>query len=291
MEEGSLRCDANISIRPGGTTGLGTKTELKNMNSFHGVEKALEYEIARQKDAVGNNEKIIQQSLLWDSKNMIATPMRSKENAHDYRYFPEPDLIPLAISEEWKKDIKESLPELPAQKQNRFETQYHLRPYDCMVLCDNRALADFFENTVSLFPDGITVSKWIQTEILRIAKDKKCKLQDLKITPEKLSSLLKLVKDGVINANAAKDILSEMEATDKAPHIIIKEKGLAQISDEDTIAEKIQVILAKNPEEVKAYKAGKEKLWGFFIGQVMKETKGKGNPALINKILKEKFGQ
>lgn len=290
MEEGSLRCDANISIRPKGTTGLGTKTELKNMNSFHGVQKALEYEIARQIDAVSHNEKIIQQTLLWDAKKNVALPMRSKEDAHDYRYFPEPDLIPLTLEEKWIKEIEKNLPELPAQKRKRFQKQYSLRAYDCEVLCGSRFLADFFEDTVKIFSDSKMVSNWIQTEILRIAKEKKCEPNQLKSTPKKLASLLQLVKDQTVNQSAAKEILDEVEATDQDPLQIIQRKGLAQISDEKTIEQQIESILAKNPQEVAAYKAGKEKLWGFFVGQVMKETKGKANPAVINKILKEKIG-
>ncbi len=289
MEEGSLRCDANISLRPAGQKELGTKTELKNMNSFHGVEKALEYEIKRQTKALDNGESIVQQTLLWDTKNNMALPMRTKEEAHDYRYFPEPDLMPLVVSKEWINQIKEKLPELPTKRQKRFMEQYSLNEYDSMVLTSSKEIADYFENTAKKVNNYKLISNWIQTEILRLCKEKKCNINELTTTNENFISILNLLIKETINQTTAKEVISEVEETGNAPEDIIKSKGLAQISGEDAISDIIDNIIKDNPNEVKSYKDGKHKLIGFFVGEVMKKTKGKANPKTANKILTKKL--
>ncbi|HUI91966.1 MAG TPA: Asp-tRNA(Asn)/Glu-tRNA(Gln) amidotransferase subunit GatB [Chitinivibrionales bacterium] len=295
MEEGSLRCDANISIRPKGEAALGTKTELKNMNTFRGVEKALEYEALRQKDAVMHGEKIEQQTYLWDPNKNQTVAMRTKESAHDYRYFPEPDLLPLMVSDEWIDEIRKTLPELPKQKRQRFIEEYGITPYMADVVTTTPAPSGFFENTVHQFKsqsreDNQLIANWIMGEALRVVKEKKMEINRLKVTPEKLATILRLVKDNVISANAAKKVFDLVESTGKDPETIIEEQGLKQISDSGELEKIVNEVVAGNPREAARFKAGETKLAGFFVGQVMKATKGKGNPKEINRLVAKVLG-
>lgn len=283
MEEGSLRCDANVSIKPIGQTKLGIKTEVKNMNSFKAVEKALTYEIERQ---IKVNGEIIQETRLWDEKKQITTPMRTKEKAHDYRYFPEPDLVPLEVSQEWINEIKTTIPELPQAKRKRFIEEYGLPPYDAGVLTATKQLAEFFERTTKLYPNPKIVSNWIMTEVLAISN---LEITQSKLTPTHLAEMLKLIDKGTISGKIGKEIFPEIFKTGKMPNEIIQEKGLIQITDEDEIVKIIDKVIAENPKAVEEYKAGKKQILGFLVGQVMKQTKGKANPKLTNIVLQEKL--
>ena len=290
MEEGSLRCDANISIRPKGETKLGTKTELKNMNTFRGVEKALEYEALRQKDALLSGEKIVQQTYLWDPNKNRTVAMRSKEDAHDYRYFPEPDLLPLVVESDWIETIKKDMPELPAQKRERFISKYGITPYMAEVVTSSLATSNYVEATLDNFhpessKDNQLIANWIMGEALRVVNEKKIGIDQLKVTPQRLAKLLDLVRKNVISANAAKKVFDLVEAQDKDPAVVVEEQGLRQISDTGELEKIVADILAKNAKEAARFKAGETKLMGFFVGEVMKATKGKGNPKEINKLV------
>ena len=287
MEEGSLRCDANISLRSKGEKKLGTKTELKNMNSFRNVQKAIEYEIKRQTHILDNDEKVIQQTRLWDTSNNETIPMRTKEEAHDYRYFPDPDLVPIVVNDKWIEKIRKDLPELPDEKRKRFVKQYKIPEYDAGVLTSSRPLADYYEQCVEMFPHPKTTSNWIMSDILRVLKRDDKEIMDCPVTPKHLTDMLKMIENRTISSKIAKTVFEEMYSSGIPPVEIVKKKGLVQISDEDSILKIIQDVLNKNQVEVEAYRNGKTKLLGFFVGQVMKETQGKANPALVNKLLKE----
>ncbi|MEW6661045.1 MAG: Asp-tRNA(Asn)/Glu-tRNA(Gln) amidotransferase subunit GatB [Bacillota bacterium] len=290
MEEGSLRCDANISVMPVGSTKFGTKTEIKNMNSFRAVQRALEYEIKRQIDEIESGGRIIQETRSWDENKGITFSMRSKEQAHDYRYFPDPDLVPLAIDEDWVEKIRQSLPELPQTKKERLIRDYGLPAYDAGVITSSKALADFFDKSVAFYPDAKTVSNWVMGELLRLLNANNMEIEQAKITPQGLAEMLKLIESGTISGKLAKTIFEEMFASGKKPADIIHEKGLTQISDAGEIAVVVDRVLAANPSVVEDYKAGKEKALGFLVGQVMRETRGKANPAMVNQLLKEHLG-
>ncbi|MEE9165670.1 MAG: Asp-tRNA(Asn)/Glu-tRNA(Gln) amidotransferase subunit GatB [Nitrospinota bacterium] len=287
MEEGSLRCDANISLRPEGEKKLGTKTELKNMNSFRNVQRAIEYEIKRQTHILDNCEKVIQQTRLWDTGKNETIPMRTKEEAHDYRYFPDPDLVPIVVNDEWIKKIRKDLPELPDEKRKRFVKQYKIPEYDAGVLTSSRPLADYYEQCVEMFSQPKTTSNWIMGDILRVLKTDDKEIMDCPVTPKHLTDMLKMIENRTISSKIAKTVFEEMYSSGIPPVEIVKKKGLVQISDEDSILRIIQDILNKNQAEVEAYRNGKTKLLGFFVGQVMKATRGKANPALVNKLLKK----
>jgi aspartyl-tRNA(Asn)/glutamyl-tRNA(Gln) amidotransferase subunit B len=287
MEEGSFRCDANISVRPIGVNTLGTRTELKNMNSFKHVENALACEIERQGSLIEDGKEVVQETRLWDPAKGITVSMRSKEEAHDYRYFPDPDLLPLVIDEQWVEEIRRSLPELPAAKKSRFITDYDLPSYDAELLTGSRALADYFEACVNHFREPKTVSNWVKGSLLAALNAENKTIEQTPVTPERLAELLRLIDTGVISGKLAKTVFDEMVSSGKAPEAIVREKGLVQISDTDAIAEVIQQVLAGHPKEVSDYKGGKTKLLGFFVGQVMKATRGKANPKMVNEILKE----
>ncbi len=289
MEEGSLRCDANISIRPKGAEKFGTRCELKNMNSFRGVERALNYEIERQARILDSGGTIVQQTLLWDEKANVSMPMRSKEESHDYRYFPEPDLLYLDIGADWIEQIKSSMPELPLQRRLRFVEQYGLPAYDADVLTSSRSLADYFEAAAAVSADPKLTSNWIMTELMREIKE--TEISKIKITPENLGELLLMIKSGEISGKIAKDVFAEMVVSGKQPKAIVAGSGLTQISDESYIAQIIDRVISADPDNVKKYLSGKEGLFGFFVGQVMKETGGKANPTLVNKLLKAAFGR
>ena len=287
MEEGSLRCDANISLRSKGEKKLGTKTELKNMNSFRNVQKAIEYEIKRQTHILDNDEKVIQQTRLWDTSNNETIPMRTKEEAHDYRYFPDPDLVPIVVNDKWIEKIRKDLPELPDEKRKRFVKQYKIPEYDAGVLTSSRPLADYYEQCLEMFPHPKSTSNWIMSDILRVLKRDDKEIMDCPVTPKHLTDMLKMIENRTISSKIAKTVFEEMYSSGIPPVEIVKKKGLVQISDEDSILKIIQDVLNKNQVEVEAYRNGKTKLLGFFVGQVMKETQGKANPALVNKLLKE----
>jgi aspartyl-tRNA(Asn)/glutamyl-tRNA(Gln) amidotransferase subunit B len=289
MEEGSLRCDANISIRPVGAEKFGTKTELKNMNSFRNVEKAIEFEINRQIQLVETGGKVVQQTLLWDATNGKVAPMRSKEEAHDYRYFPEPDLAPLRVAEQWREEIRVALPELPMARRNRFVEQLGLPKYDADVLTDEKGIADYFEAAAKLVYDAKLASNWIMGEVLRVLKEKKIDITQFPIKPDALAELLNLIAGGTISGKIAKDVFEEMLVTGKSAQAIVVEKGLTQVSDTGIIEKAIDEVIAANPKEVERYRNGEEKVFGFLIGQVMKATRGKANPKVANEVLKRKL--
>jgi aspartyl-tRNA(Asn)/glutamyl-tRNA(Gln) amidotransferase subunit B len=290
MEEGSLRCDANVSIRPRGQTAFGTRTELKNMNSFRHVEKALDYEIERQIELSTTGEAVVQETRLWDPQRSITVSMRGKEEAHDYRYFPDPDLIPLVIDPEWVEQVGESLPELPMEKRKRFVQEYQIPEYDAGVLTSSRALADYYEACVREFPEPKTVSNWVMGELLGALHRDGKEITDSAVSPSLLGGMLQLVKDGTISGKIAKTVFEEMYRTGKNASRVVKEKGLVQVTDQGAIEETIGRVLEANPDLVEAYQRGREKLFGFFVGQVMKETRGKANPQLVNELLKKKLG-
>jgi aspartyl-tRNA(Asn)/glutamyl-tRNA(Gln) amidotransferase subunit B len=287
MEEGSFRCDANISLRPKGSEKFGTKTELKNMNSFRNVQKALEYEIKRQKEVLEEGGTIIQETRLWNADRGITESMRSKEEAHDYRYFPDPDLLPLIIDDEWIKEIKKGLPELPYEKESRFINEYKISKEDAEVLVSSKKLADFFEQTVKLCNEPSVASNWIRVELLGSLNYEGKTIDECKLTPEHMGNLIKLIKNGSISGKIAKNVFREMYSSLKMPDIIVKEKGLVQISDESQLKNIIQEIIEKSQTQVEQYRSGKTKVFGFFVGQVMKATKGQANPQIVNKILKK----
>ncbi len=285
MEEGSLRCDANISIRPLGSDTFGTKVELKNMNSFKHVQKALEYEIRRQTALYLDGKEIVQETRLFDVAKGVTMPMRGKEEAHDYRYFPDPDLVPVEIDTSWIDAVRSELPELPDAKKKRFIEEYGLPPYDAEVITASRPLAEFFEACVKVFPKPKMVSNWVMTEVLRELNREGKEINETKLSPELLAELLRLVDENVISTTAAKKIFPEVYASGRSPKEIVEEKGLKQESDEQALLEICEKVVAAHPKEVEKYRSGKKGVIGFFVGQVMRETKGKANPKIVNQIL------
>lgn len=290
MEEGSFRCDANISLRPIGTQTLGVKTELKNMNSFRNVQRALDFEIRRQRALLERNEPVVQETRLWDAGRNVTQSMRSKEEAHDYRYFPDPDLVPVVVDENWVESVRAVLPELPDAKRERFIAEYNLPLYDAQVLTSSKALATYFETVVKAFPQPKAVSNWMMSELLKQLKRDDREIEVCPVPPENLAELLQLLDTGVISGKIAKTVFEEMYSSGKQAKTIVEEKGLTQMKDEGTIESTIDEVLAENPKEVELYRSGKEKLFGFFVGQVMRKTKGKANPQLVNDILRSKLG-
>lgn len=287
MEEGSLRCDANISVRLKGETKFGVKTEVKNMNSFRNVERAIDFEVKRQIEMIEDGEKVVQQTLLWNADTNEAFPMRSKEEAHDYRYFPDPDLLPVIIDEKWKSEIAKSLPELPDAKQKRFISDYSLSVYDSEILTQSKSLAEYYEKVVSVTDDYKTACNWVTSEVLAVINEKKIDISDFTLTPLNLGKLINLIKNETISGKIAKDIFPEMIENNSDPEQIVKDKNLVQISNISEIESIISKIISANPSQVEEYKAGKEKVFGFFVGQVMKESKGKANPKIVNEILRK----
>lgn len=290
LEEGSFRCDANVSVMPKGSTTFGQRCELKNLNSFRFLKQAIEYEIARQVDVIESGGKVVQETRLWDVNKGVTRSMRSKEEAHDYRYFPEPDLPPLRVSAEAIDAAAQALPELPRAKLQRFTSQYGLPAYDARILTAERPMADYFEACAGHYKDYKKLSNWFLGELMRLLKEEGTPLSALRFTPAQLGELLGAVDQGTVSANAGKDVLGEMFRTGKAPADIIAEKGLAQVSDTGAIEAVVDDILAKNAGEIEKYRAGKKQVFGFFVGQVMRAMKGKGNPALVNELLKKKLG-
>jgi aspartyl-tRNA(Asn)/glutamyl-tRNA(Gln) amidotransferase subunit B len=291
LEEGSFRCDANVSIRPQGSSGLGTRTELKNLNSFRFVEKAIEHEIDRQKDVLTDGGAIVQETRLWDPATGRTVSMRGKEEAHDYRYFPDPDLLPLVIDADWIEAVRRLLPELPEARRARFAAQYGLPDYDAGVLTADRELADYFEACLEAFPQPKPVSNWIMGPLLGLLNAGGTPIDRAPITPAALADLLKLVDSGAISVKTAKNVFEEMAASGKTAAAIVAEKGLSQISDTGAIEAVVQDVLDRNPKEVAAYRGGKTKLMGFFVGEVMKATRGQANPKAVNELLRQKLNR
>jgi len=289
MEEGNFRCDANVSVRPKGQKEFGTRAELKNMNSFRHVEKALEYEIKRQIGILEDREKVVQETRLWDATEGITVSMRGKEEAHDYRYFPDPDLVPLRIDEPWIEEIRKSLPELPIQKRERFVKEYQIPEYDAEILTSTKPLSLFFEEATRLFPEPKTVSNWMMGDLLRELKRDEREIDQCPITPQHLAEMLSIIKEGTISGKIAKDVFEEMYRSGERPGKIVRDKGWTQILDTGEIERAIKRAMEANPKLVEDYRKGKEKLFGFFVGEVMKETKGKANPKLLNELLGKKL--
>jgi aspartyl-tRNA(Asn)/glutamyl-tRNA(Gln) amidotransferase subunit B len=292
MEQGSLRCEPNLSLRPIGQQTLGTKVELKNINSFKFVKDAIEYEIKRQTKVLNEGGKIHQETRLWDPDKGQTATMRSKEEAHDYRYFPDPDLVPLNLAADWIEELRKTLPELPAARQKRFVTDYGLPEYDAGVLTNSRALADYFEACVKLFDQPKTVSNWMMGELLRELNNSGTPVTASPVGPERLVSLLQLVEKGTISLKVAREIFPEVyssAASGKTPEQIVHERGLAQVSDEGALKKIIDEVMAKNQAQVAQYRGGKEQVFGFFVGQVLKASGGKANPGKVNELLKRKL--
>lgn len=284
MEEGSFRCDANISLRPVGQEKLGTRTELKNMNSFRNVQKALDYEIRRQRSVLEKGGEVVQETRLWDPQGGKTSSMRGKEEAHDYRYFPDPDLLPLIVDEAWVERVRADLPELPEAKRDRFMDQYQLPAYDAGVLTATRALADYYEEVVAAGAPAKAASNLVMSELLGALHAQGKEITESPITPKNLADLVKMTEDGSISGKMAKDIFAEMFTTKKPAADIVEEKGLKQISDQGELEAVLKKVFIENPRQVEQFKAGKDKLMGFFVGQAMKATKGQANPKLVNEL-------
>ena len=291
MEEGSLRCEPNLSLRPVGQKEFGTRVELKNINSFRFVQKAMEYELRRQEKVLREGGRVVQETRLWNTEKEITVVMRSKEEAHDYRYFPEPDLVPLMIPADRVEEIRKTLPELPDAKRERFAREYGIPVYDAEVLTISKDLAHYFEACVAVYPQPKTVSNWIMTELLRELNNSGREIADCPIPPERFAGLLKLIDDGTISGKIAKMVFEEMVRTGRSPEEIVKEKGLVQISDAGAIEVLIDDVLAAHPNERESYRQGKSQLLGFFVGQVMKRSQGKANPGKVNERLKTKLDE
>jgi len=291
MEEGSFRCDANVSIRPKGAAVFGTRAELKNLNSFKHVEKALAYEIERQREILSEGGRVAQETRLWDPDKNRTTSMRGKEEAHDYRYFPDPDLLPLQIDSDWIEAVRKTLPELPTEKKVRFKEQYELPGYDADLLSSSRELAEYFEDCVRLFPQPKMVSNWVMGPLLGLLNSQGKTIEQAPVSAADLAELLALQDRGTVSAKIAKAVFEEMARTGRPAESIVKEKGLVQVSDASAIEEIIARLIRNFPDETAAYKGGKTKLLGFFMGQVMKATRGKANPKVVNDILVKKLSK
>lgn len=289
MEQGSLRCDANVSVRLKGASAFGTKSEVKNMNSFRNVERAIAFEIERQIDLIEEGKEVVQETLLWDADTNSAYPMRSKEEAHDYRYFPDPDLLSIVVDGKWRNEIEKRLPELPDIRRDRFISQYQLPQYDSEILTSSRQMADYYEQVVAVTGDFKSASNWVMTDVLKIVNDQKINIEDFPVKPLNLGKMLKMIEDKTISGKIAKEIFPEMIKSGKDPEEIVKEKGLVQISDTSEIEKAVEKVIAANPKDVEEFISGKEKVLGFLVGQVMKETKGKANPQILNQILRDKL--
>ena len=287
MEEGSLRCDANVSVRKKDDENLGTKTEVKNMNSFKNVEHAIDFEVKRQIDLLEDGKEITQDTLLWNADLGEAFSMRSKEEAHDYRYFPEPDLLPVVIDSKWKNKISKMLTELPEKRKDRFKKQYEIPEYDIDILTHDKSIADYYEELTKSTKNFKAASNWIMVDVQQILNKQKIEIKNFPVSPSQLGELINLIDQKVISVKIAKDVFGIMLTEKKNPGEIIKEKQWIQISDSIEIEKIIHNIISKNTNQVEEYLNGKEKVISFFIGQVMKETKGKANPQIVNELLKK----
>lgn len=289
MEEGSLRCDANISLRPYGQEKFGTRAELKNMNSFRSVQRGLEYEQIRQAEILDSGGEVVQETRRYDDAVGKSFSMRGKEEAHDYRYFPDPDLVRLHISGEWKEQVRASIPELPDARKARYQAEYGLSSYDADVITASKKLADLFEESLSYTKDAKAVANWVMGDLLGYLNQNGLELSDVKLTGQGLGEMIGLLEKGTINGKIAKTVFKSMLENGKLPGQIVEEQGLVQISDEGAILAIVDAVIERNPQSVEDYRAGKEKAIGFLVGQIMKETKGKANPALVNKMLLERL--
>ena len=288
MEEGSLRVDANLSVRPAGARELGTKTELKNINSFRFLQRALEYERDRQIRTLEKGGRIVQETRLWDQAQWATHSMRTKEYAHDYRYFPDPDLVPVVV-QEWLDEIRADMPELPDAKKKRFVEEYGIPAYDAGILTTSRELADYYEAAVRAHPSPKPVSNWVMGDLMGALNDSKKDISESPVQPENLAALVKLIEDDTISGKIAKTVFEEMFATGGEPAGIVASKGLEQVTDEGALKAAVDEVLAGHPKELEQYKSGKTKLLGFFMGQVMKATGGKANPQVVQEVLQEKL--
>jgi aspartyl-tRNA(Asn)/glutamyl-tRNA(Gln) amidotransferase subunit B len=298
MEEGSLRCDANVSVRRKGDPAFGTKTEVKNMNSFRNVERALEFEIHRQIHMLEDGESVTQETLLWDADRNIATPMRGKEEAHDYRYFPDPDLVPVVVDEAWIADVRSHLPELPTKRRDRFVEELGLPLYDADVLTAEKPTADYYEQTLQAVLEASpadrtesakTLSNWVMTEVLRVVGEKKVSIREFPIAPQRLAGLLRLIQEGTISGKIAKGVFDEMLGSEESAGSIVRKKGLVQVSDEGSIEGVVDQVLERSAEQVATYLKGNDRVFGYFVGETMKAMKGRGNPRVINQLLRRKL--
>ena len=293
MEEGSFRCDANVSVRPQGSDTLGTKVEIKNLNSFKAVEKAILYEIQRQSDTLAEGGKLVQETRLWDENREVTRSMRSKESAHDYRYFPDPDLLPIVINEDWLARIKASLPEFPDLRRARFMSDYKLPAYDAELLTGRKDIADYFESALEMHQNAKALSNWIVGDLFRVLKERKLDEQltigAWPIQPAQLAELVKLIDQGKISGKIAKTVFDALLDSPRSPQEVVAEKGLEQVSDTGSIEGSIDAVLAAHTKQVADYRGGNEKIFGFLVGQVMKATRGKANPQMVNELLKRKL--
>jgi aspartyl-tRNA(Asn)/glutamyl-tRNA(Gln) amidotransferase subunit B len=291
MEEGSFRCDANVSVRPAGTSAFGTKVEIKNMNSFRGVEKAITYELGRQADALARGERLVQETRLWDADREETRSMRSKEYAHDYRYFPEPDLLPVVVDAAWVEATRANLPELPAPRRERFVRDYQLSPYDADVLTQRKDVADYFEAGVAAGAAPKEMANWVMTELLRIVREEKLDhqlvIRDWPLSAQQLARLSTLVQTGTITRNTAKGLIPRLRGTDRDPEALVAAEGLAQVSDRSALETAVAEVVARHPAQVAEFRAGKERVLGFLVGQVMKASGGKANPQLVQELLRK----
>lgn len=290
MEEGNFRCEPNLSLRPIGQTEFGTKVELKNINSFKYVKDAIDYEIKRQTQVLNEGGTIRQETRLWNIERGETAVMRSKEEAHDYRYFPDPDLVPVELEQEWIEEFRSSLPELPAMRARRFVVEYSLPEYDAGVLTASKGVADYFEACVKQFPQPKTVSNWVMGELARELNNSSTDITASPVVPERLVGLLQMVDKGIISLKVAREIFPELYRSGKTPEQIVQEKGLTQVSDEGALGKVIDEVLAKSPTQVAQFKEGKQQVLGFLVGQVMKASGGKANPGKVNELLKRKLG-
>ncbi len=291
MEKGNFRCDANVSIRPAGSKEFGTRTEVKNVNSFKFVQRALEYEIKRQAQILAEGGRVIQETRLFDSTKGVTFSMRSKEEAHDYRYFPEPDLVPIVVSKEAIEHIRGTIPELPDAKRERFVKEYGLPEYDADMLTQSRTMAAYYEEAAKRSGQPKVVSNWMMGELMRLLNAEGKEIEECSVKPERLAGMIKMINDGVISTKIAKTVFEEMYKSGKDAETVVREKGLVQVSDTGAIEKIIDEVIKANPGQAAEFKAGKEKLFGFFVGQVMKASKGKANPDVVNQLLKKKLNQ
>lgn len=291
LEEGSFRCDANVSIRPWGQKELGTRAELKNLNSFRFIKQAIEYEVERQIDVIEDGGKVVQETRLFDADKGVSRSMRSKEEAHDYRYFPDPDLLPIKISSDWIENVRKDLPEMPVEKLKRYQEDLGLPVYDAGVLAAEKSVAEYFDALVILHNQPKLCSNWIMSEVLGALKEKNIPISECPVSPELLAGVLKRIDDNTISGKIAKTVFEEIWNTGKSADQVIEEKGLKQVTDSGAIEAIVDEVIAANPGQVAEFKAGKEKLMGFFVGAVMKASKGKANPGMANQLLKKKLAE
>ena len=287
MEQGSFRCEPNVSLRPQGQEKLGTKVELKNINSFRFAKDALEYELSRQAELLSEGGMVVQETRQWDVQKGQTAVMRSKEGAHDYRYFPDPDLLPVTLDSEWIEEIRATIPELPSVRLQRFTQDYELSEYDATILTDSKGVADYFEACVKIFPHPKTVSNWVTGDLLRELNASGTSAEHSAVSPERLAELLRLVESGTVSLKGARELFPELYASEIAPEQLVKDKGMVQVSDEGQLTGIIEDVLANCPAQVEQYRGGKEAVLGFLVGQVMKASKGTANPGKVNELLRQ----